>query len=245
MAQYNFFWKVWLRLNLLTKDIDNDYTAEVSTEKNTLRNEEIAQRIVDEGSEIRYDTLLSVFNQHDRIIRESVQQGYKVLTGVAQYGPRVTGSWIGSNDKFDPDKHKVTLDMMPSAEMREALGQIGVEVLGVKDSGAYIGLVTDTLTGATDGSITPGDDIRIEGDKIRIGPDGENGTGVFFVAADGTSTPVTRRLTQNDPKTLIARVPDSLASGSYTLQIVTRFSTSSIFLKNARTIEYSLPLIVK
>ena len=49
MANYTKFWKVWLRLNLLTKDVDNDYTAEVSTMKNSLRNEDIAQRIVNEG----------------------------------------------------------------------------------------------------------------------------------------------------------------------------------------------------
>ena len=54
------FWKVWLKPNLLTKDVDNDYIAEVSTSKQTLRNEDIAQRIVDEGSEIKYDTLLSI-----------------------------------------------------------------------------------------------------------------------------------------------------------------------------------------
>lgn len=40
------FWKVWLKPNLLTKDVDNDYIAEVSTSKQTLRNEDIAQRIV-------------------------------------------------------------------------------------------------------------------------------------------------------------------------------------------------------
>ena len=68
MANYTKFWKVWLRLNLLTKDVDNDYTAEVSTMKNSLRNEDIAQRIVNEGSEYKYDTLLSIINQHDRII---------------------------------------------------------------------------------------------------------------------------------------------------------------------------------
>ena len=85
------YWKVWLTPNLLTKDIDNDYIAEVSTSKQTLRNEDIAQRIVDEGSEIKYDTLLSIINQHDRIIREAVCDGYSVLTGVGQYSPRVTG----------------------------------------------------------------------------------------------------------------------------------------------------------
>ena len=69
MAVYDFFWKVLLRLNLLTKDVDNDYTAEVSTMKNTFRNEDIAKSIIAEGSEITYDTLLSIINQHDRIIR--------------------------------------------------------------------------------------------------------------------------------------------------------------------------------
>ena len=55
MAVYEFFWKIWLRLNLLTKDVDNDYTAEVSTMKNTFRNEDIARAIVVEGSEIKFD----------------------------------------------------------------------------------------------------------------------------------------------------------------------------------------------
>ena len=96
------FWKVWLKPNLLTKDVDNDYIAEVSTSKQTLRNEDIAQRIVDEGSEIKYDTLLSIINQHDRIIREAVCDGYSVLTGVAQFSPRVTGNWLGKSANFDP-----------------------------------------------------------------------------------------------------------------------------------------------
>ena len=74
MAVYEFFWKIWLRLNLLTKDVDNDYTAEVSTMKNTFRNEDIARAIVVEGSEIKFDTMLSIINKHDRIIREKVQR---------------------------------------------------------------------------------------------------------------------------------------------------------------------------
>jgi hypothetical protein len=72
--------------------------------------------------------------------------------------------------------------------MRAALKEVGVEVLGVKDGGAYIGLVTDTATGLTDGTITPGDDILIEGDKLRIAPD-DDGLGVFFIDAAGMAIP--------------------------------------------------------
>ena len=73
MSAFTKFWKVWLNLNLLTKDVENDYTAEVSTVGKTSRNEDIAKQIIEEGSEIKYDTLLSVINQHDRIIRELLQ----------------------------------------------------------------------------------------------------------------------------------------------------------------------------
>ena len=241
------FWKVWLKPNLLTKDVDNDYIAEVSTSKQTLRNEDIAQRIVDEGSEIKYDTLLSIINQHDRIIREAVCDGYSVLTGVGQYSPRVTGSWIGKSANFDPSVNKLTLDMVLSKEMRDALATVGVEVLGVKEGGgAAIGLVTDTLTEATDGTITPGEDILIEGAKIKIAGDPDL-CGVYFIPRDApeeTIYKVERRLTQNDPSRIIARVPATLEPGVYTLRIVTQFSNSAVLLKEPRTLEYEQPLVV-
>ncbi len=242
------YWKVWLTPNLLTKDVDNDYIAEVSTSKQTLRNEDIAQRIVDEGSEIKYDTLLSIINQHDRIIREAVCDGYSVLTGVGQYSPRVTGNWIGKSANFDPSVNKLTLDMTLSKDMRDALATVGVEVLGVKEGGgASIGLVTNTLDGNTDGYITPGDDILIEGAKIKVAGD-EELCGVYFVlrdAAEETIHKVERRLTQNNPSRIIARVPATLEPGSYTLRIVTQYTNSgSTLLKEPRTIEYELPLVV-
>lgn len=133
--------------------------------------------------------------------------------------------------------------MFPSAEMRNALAQVGVEVLGVKDSGAYIGLVTDTLTGKTNGEITSGEDILVEGDKLRIAPEDETGNGIFFISAGGTSYPVTRRLTQNDPKKLLVRVPE-LPAGEYTLRVITRFSNNNTFVKEARVIEYGKKLVI-
>ena len=77
-----YYWKVWLRPNLLTKDDDNDYIAEVLTQKDTLHNENIANAIIKEGSEIKYDTLLSIIKQRDRIVREHLMMGYSLLTEV-------------------------------------------------------------------------------------------------------------------------------------------------------------------
>ena len=239
-----FFWKLWLRLNLLTKDTDNDYIASVSTTgKKALRNADLARLIKEAGSELSYETLLYILDQSDRFIREQLQRGNSVLTGCCQMTPKVTGTWIGANARFNPAVHKLTLDIIPSAEMRAALKEVGVEVLGVKDGGAFVGLVTDTATGLADGTVTAGDDIRIDGDKLKIAPDGKAGLGVFFVNADGDIIPVTRRLTQNDPKRLIARVPD-LPAGQYTLRVITKFSQSSTLLTEPRTIDYDRLLII-
>ncbi|MDR3095133.1 MAG: DUF4469 domain-containing protein [Bacteroidales bacterium] len=237
------FWKVWLRPNSLTQDVGNDYIAEVSTTGNTLRNEQIAQRIVQGRSELRLETIVSILAQRDEIVREALQQGSSVQDGNTRISPRVSGNWIGSEARYNPAAHKITCDMTLTAEMRTALGAVGVEVLGVKESGAYIGLVTDIATDKTDGIVTPNEDIIIEGDKIKIAPDGEPGLGVFFVDAGGAEMPVTHRLAENNPKKLIVRVP-MLAPGMYTLMVKTRFSNSSTLLKEIRTIVYSQPLTV-
>lgn len=209
--------------------------------KEPLRNEDLAKRIVAEGSEIKYDTLVSVLNQCDRIIKNALCDGFSVNTGVCRFAPRVSGSWIGENARFDPAIHRVTLDIIPSAEMRAALEQVGVEVLTVKESGAFIGLVTDALTGNTDETVSIDEDIVIEGDKIKVAGTDES-VGVYFVDNKGVATKVLRRLTVNEPKKIIARVPGSLTSGDYTLRVVTQFSNSAVLLKEPRTIEYSRPL---
>lgn len=244
MANNTHFWKVWLRENLLTTDDANDYVAEVSTIKTTLHNEDLARRIVAEGSEIKYDTLLSVLGQRDRIVRTALQEGSSVLDGVCQISPRITGRWVGANAKFDPAVHKITVDLVASSELRKSFEVVGVEVLGTKAVSGSIGMVTDTATGRRDGFATPKDDIVLSGAKIRVAGDDAN-NGVYLVnLSTQTRTRVERRLTTNDPKTVIARLPEELTTGEYRVEVVTQFSSSGTMLKAPRTIAYERTLYV-
>jgi hypothetical protein len=243
MAQKTI-WKVWLKRNLLTKDVENDFIAEVSTAGNTLRNEDLAARIVAARSELRLETIVSILAMRDEIARDALLQGTAVQDGCVRMSPRVSGNWIGASHAFDPKTHKIGLDISPTAEMRSALETVGVEVLGEKDAGAFIGLVTDINTGKTDGTITPGEDIIVTGDRIKIAPEGEEGLGVFFVDADGAGHPLGRKITENLPKKLVFRVP-SLAAGEYTLKVVTRYTHSARLLNEPRDIVYEFPLKVE
>lgn len=240
-----YFWKAWLRPNLLTKEVDNDYIAEVSTVGNTLRNEQIARLIVKERSELRYDTILSILNERDAVVRDVVLNGSSVQDGNIHVAPRITGNWIGSDPVFDAKEHRIILSSTMTAEMRKALEEVGVEILGKKaDGGAIIGLVTDVMTGNKDGVISVGGDIIITGSKIKIDPIDEEQPelGVFFVDIYGTEIPLDYPLTENTPKKIVCRLPYQVTDGTYTLKIVTRYSTSVIKLKAPRTIQYDLPL---
>lgn len=229
MEDYNkeYYWEFYLRDNPLTKDNTKDCIAEVKTGPKTLTKEDTAREIKRTGSELKLPTILSVTSQDSDIILEALLNGDSVTTDLCQ---------------FDPAIHKLTFDIVPTKKLRDALKNVKVINMGTKADVARIRLVTDTLTGLFDGSITASEDIMITGNNIKITGD-EAVVGVFFVAGDGTMTKVTRRLTQNDPSKVIARVP-ALANGSYTLRIVTQFSQSSTTLKEARTLEYPTKLVV-
>jgi hypothetical protein len=236
------FWKVWLRPNRLTKDVDNDYVAEVSTTGKTLSNADVARMYVDSGSELQYETVLDVLERADRLRREKLQEGYSVQTGICHLSPRVKGNWIGATTAYDPATHKITLDISPTSAMRAALEEVGVEVLGVRDVSAYIGLVTDVTTGATDGTLTAGGQIIIAGDKIKAEPAGETGIGVFIVNGD-TSYQLTP-LAVNHPKEIIAVLP-ALPPGEYKLHIDTKYSGSSTLLNEIRRLDYMTTLKIQ
>lgn len=245
MADYekDHYWEFTLRDNPLTKDNTQDCIAEVESGPKTLTKEDTAKEIKRTGSELKYPTILSVTSQDSDIILEALLNGDSVITDLCQFRPRILGAFANAEAQFDPAIHRLTFDITPTKKLREALKSVKVikKKTGRADV-ARIGLVVDTLTGLFDGSITANDDIMITGTNIKIKGD-EAVTGVFFVAEDGTTTKVTRRLTQNDPSKVIARVP-TLANGSYTLRIVTQFSQSSTTLKEPRTIEYSTPLVI-
>jgi hypothetical protein len=237
-----FYWKVWLRLNLLTKEVDNDYTAEVSTVGKTLHNTDIARIFEESGSELQYETLLDILDRADRIRREKLQEGYSVQTGVCHHSPRVSGNWQGAGSAYDPNTHKITLTSTITTEMRAALEEVGVEVLGIRDSGAYIGLVTDVTTGAVDGTITSGGQIIIKGDKIKVESDTEDpDIGVFLT--DGTTDYPVTPLAVNHPREIIAIAP-VLYTGEYTLYILTRYAGSKTRLKEPRRITYKTTIKV-
>ena len=212
---------------------------EVSGSESPKDNRDIARMLAGRSSRHKYDKIVKLLNERDNIVLHMVQKGCSIQTGCTKITPRVIGEWA----EEEPDQYKVTVDVLPTSEMREALGEVAVEVQGVKKGRvAHISSVTDTFTKRSDGCITPDKDLLIEGDLIRVSS--EMGEGVFFIDSQGNSTVVSQPITMNFIKKVLVRVPP-LKSGSYTLRIVTRSAGNSVPLKEPRVIEYSYPLTVQ
>ncbi len=240
MANKEYQWDVYLKPNYLTQDDLNDCVADVLTRLQTQHNEEIAAKIAAKTAQDK-NAVLAILKQRDEEVLNCLRDGKSFSDSLVQISPRVTGVWATSKAPFDPAVHKRTVDLTLTQDFRGALEEIGVRVLGTKASGAEISLITDTATGLTDGTITAGDDIKIEGDKIKIADEADEEQGVFIIDAEGKEHRVSRRLSHNKPSMLIARVPADVSAGEARVIVRTKFTGSATLLKSVREIEYSVP----
>lgn len=231
-------WDVYLRPNYLTTDDLNDCIADVLTRLQTQHNEDIAAKIATKTGQDK-DSVLAILNQRDGEVKNCLLDGKSFADSLVQISPRVTGVWATAKSPFEPAVHKRTVDLTITASFRDALENVGVRILGTKQNGAEITLVTDASTGKTDGTITAGDDIVLDGDKIKIQDEADETQGVFFIDSDGKEHRVTRRFTVNRPTQVIARVPADV-SGEVKVVIRTKFTNGKNILKDVRSIEYPL-----
>ena len=161
-----------------------------------------------------------------------------------QISPRVSGVWETENAPYDEKSHHRTVDMVATADLRNALDEITVKVLGAKETTAKITAVTDTATGLTDGTITIGDDILIEGEKLKV-DEKDTEQGVFFLTSDGGEHKTERRLSVNKPSQIIARVPKNIPEGKVQIVVRTKYSGSGAPLKELREVEFKFPCTAK
>lgn len=234
----SMIWETYLRPNTLTADNDRDCIAEVHSKNPTRQNSDIADRIVKERSEFRRETILNILSERDKIVKDYICEGDSFRDGIVQISPRITGIWETESSPFDPAIHRRTLDMVMTNDIRATLDNVSVKVLGKKEASSKIASVKNSLTGKEDGTIPLGDDVVIEGDKIKIQDESDTTQGVFFVDSEGSEHRVARKLTENKPSRLIARVPADIAEGEISLIIRMRYSGTATALKTMKEIKF-------
>lgn len=230
---------VWLHDNHLTED-PNDFFGKIKS-AGTLTNKGIASLMTKEGIELREETILDILTRADRIKAERLAEGYTINNAFCNAYPKINGIFNSATEKYNKDKHKVGASFSIGSVTRSELTGAEVDILGVATVEPIIGSVTDTLTGTENSTITPGNVIKIQGDRLKVvGEAPENGVWLIN-QADNKRTQCTQ-LIANNPKEVLAMVP-ALTAGEYMLEIITQYSAGSM-LKSPRTTSFEQILIV-
>jgi hypothetical protein len=232
--------------NALTPD-PNDRTGMVKL-NGTWYNTTVARKIVEQRSELRYETILSILNVADELKRTAIATGYSVIDGVSHMRPAVAGPFRGDAAQYDPAVNKKSVNMSPAPELHRALEASKVAVIGPAPTGPVINRVEDIYSNTENSMLTPGRNLRIYGQRLRIAGDDPAVIGVWFVGADETGLRVRvddRDLVDNQPSTLTLIVPP-LVPGGYFVEITTQSTgNSKVLHKTPRTFRFEVVLTVK
>jgi hypothetical protein len=237
--------KAYLYDNPFNRNMGN-YIAHVSSE-DSLNVKEIAEAAVSRGGA---DVSVAVMEHSVELwLQEMAYQvcdGFSVNAGWFTASVRVRGLFDSPQDNFDKDKHAILFEFRQGAKLRKELSAVTLDILGIADLGAVIAQVTDMKTGSINDLLTPGRNLQIAGNKIKV-VGNEPEVGIRFRAADNPETVYAVALNDiavNNSRKVVAFIPE-MPVGEYKLEISTQFIKGTQLLERPRTAVFDKILTVK
>jgi hypothetical protein len=224
--------KAHLYENALTKDNSNDLIARVSAER-SLSVKDICESAAGRGgADISAPAMEHGVNLWLKEMAYQLCDGYSVNTGWFTAGVHIKGVFDSPNEHFNPEKHTLLFEFQQGLLLRRELESVGVDILGMAETGMAIFQVTDVKTGSVNELLTPDRNLRISGHKIKIAGDND-ANGVYFInQASMKRIPVdVSDIVTNNPSELIVVIP-ALEKGTYKLEVTTQFGNNSKTLLN-------------
>jgi hypothetical protein len=154
--------------NALTTEDLNDYSARVSSEK-SLNVRQVCETAVARGGA---DVSAAAMNHAVELwLKEMACQlcdGFSINAGWFWASVPIKGVFNTPNEHYNPEKHTILFEFQQGAALRKELPTVTVDILGVAESGPQIFEVTDMKTGSVNDLMTPGRNLKINGQKIKI-----------------------------------------------------------------------------
>jgi hypothetical protein len=186
-------------------------------------------------SDINAVTMKASYEILREVALEELCKAKQVEFGLTHNGLGTDGIFIGDHPSWNDGEHHLHLVATATADVRNALKNIEVEVLGMASSGLYVNTVTDVVSGAVNSRITAGGAVNVTGVKIKIAGDA-SGVGLFLtdLKTGNIYKIAATSMAINEPSKITFVVPANLPDGDYHLSITTQYSASNM-LKDPRT----------
>jgi len=227
----------------LTERKDDRFGRVVTTK--SLKEDDLIGIAVSRRTDLNPVTLKASMEILKSIAIEQIANGASVSFGLGYFSLAVNGVFIGDNGPWDSSIHSLSIRVTPTAELRNAIESVSVDVRGLAASGLFVNSVTDVTTGEENSRLTPGGGVNLTGSKVKI--DGENAAIGIRLTNQATTDvyviPMTSLLV-NDPSKISFIVPATLVPGDYVLSLTTQYSSPAQTLKEPRTYTFDYILNV-
>lgn len=209
--------------NHLTDNSDDQRAVVQQSSKTT---EDVIDYIIREGSPITRAEVFAVIEEFEASIAKFLAEGYRVNTSLVQISTSIKGVFEGADDRFDPKRHEVKLNINPGKRIRNTTDNISTEKIRGRKRRPKLDYLKDYATGSKNKQLTPGGSAEISGLLLKFDPEDDD-QGIYLIAADGTETKV-HLVMRNKPSELIFSIPKSLPAGEYTVEVraIVRHTTS-------------------
>ena len=229
---------------------ENDLTGEPKKYRAQVMNsksytfDDIAKHLIKHNIGLSSSVIYGLWEGIKDAIEEFASEGALINTELFQTSVSIRGIFNGMDDGFDPSRHKIRLNLRPGSLLLDVPEKLKVKKLspGVK---AFINSVTDIKTGSVNNSLTPGKNIRIIGQRVKI-TGADPSCGLYFVSDKAQSDPVKVEASEyvvNKPSELIAVIP-KLNKGNWRIRLVTQYCAGSTNLKKPYSLTFGKELVV-
>lgn len=233
--------KAWLRKNHLTDDDPNDFIASVLN-AGKVDMDDIIDEIINDGTELNRETLRNVIGLFNKKAAKMVLSGYNVNTGLTYMRPIIKGVFYDKT--WNSEINSVYVAITQGIDLREAIAETSVEILGIQSDPIEIYSITDQMTKATDGTLTRGRNAEIKGSHLKVAGDDEVcGISFYHTQSQQTTKLAESDIVINEPSRLLIYVPTTLEQGEYELTVTTQYSKGKL-LNEPRLVTFNHPIII-
>ena len=233
--------KVFLKKNELTED-PNDFTGVVSSLP-SMGKKEILDEIIADGIEVSRSTIDACVTRYIDKAVDKALSGHNVNLGFIYMRSTIKGPLYGKT--WNPEVNRVELSIATGADSRKAAAETNVDILGTVSDMIEIYSITDSTTGATDGTLTKGRNVELKGSYIKITGDKPEVGVVFFNMMTLAVTKLEMKdIVINEPSRLMLFLPDALVAGEYELTVTTQYTKGSKPLAQPRSTTLGIPVVI-
>jgi hypothetical protein len=233
--------RAYLYKNLLT-DSPNDYCVRVIADRSLNVSQVCEIAGLRGGADISPAAMEHAVSLWLKEMAYQLCDGYSINTGWFTASVHIKGTANSPDEHFNPDRFEIVFEFHQGALLRKESSSIGVEFLGVADTDGRISQVTDMKTGSVNDLLTPGRNLRINGDKLKIAGS-DPAVGVYFrdMATEKTVKVDPSDVVINHPSELLVVIPSLDSGATFRLEVITQFTVGTL-LKQPRTITFNQPL---